>query len=468
MEAVTNQKGGVYFLYGYGGTGKTFMWRTLASALRSQRHIVLTVASSGIASLLLPGGRTAHSKFSIPVPTLENSTCNIHQGSELAELLKQTKLIIWDEATMANRFCFEALDRSLNDIISNDGDSISPFGGRVIVFGGDFRQTLPVIPGGSRSDIVNATINSSYLWDDCQVLSLTKNMRLQKNLDMTSATELKEFSKWILDVGDGKISEPNDGYAEIKIPDEFLIKEFDDPIDAIVRSTYPNLLEQYKNEEFLKSRAVLASTIEIVDKINDYVLSTLPGEEREYLSCDSVDKSDVVEAEAFEALTPEFLNSLRTSGLPNHNIRLKVGTPVMLLRNIDQSEGLCNGTRLIVTRLGNHVIGARIMSEGNDGDEIYIPRMCMSPSQSPWPFKLIRRQFPIMVSYAMTINKSQGQSLERVGLYLPRPVFSHGQLYVALSRVQSKHGLKILIHDRDGKSLDTTTNVVFKEVFQNL
>ncbi|CAH9098340.1 unnamed protein product [Cuscuta epithymum] len=276
MEAANNQKGGVYFLYGCGGTGKIFMWRTLASALRSQRHIVLTIASSGIASLLLPGGRTAHSKFSIQVPTLENSTCNIHQGSELAELLKQTKLIIWDEATMANKFCFEALDRSLNDIINNDGNSILPFGGRVVVFGGDFRQTLPVIPGGSRSDIVNATINSSYLWDDCQVLSLTKNMRLQNSLDMTSATELKEFSKWILDVGDGKISEPNDGYAEIKIRDEFLIKEFDDPIDSIIRSTYPNLLEQYKNEEFLKSRAVLALTIEIVDKINDYVLSTLP------------------------------------------------------------------------------------------------------------------------------------------------------------------------------------------------
>ncbi|CAH9098341.1 unnamed protein product, partial [Cuscuta epithymum] len=71
MEAANNQKGGVYFLYGCGGTGKIFMWRTLASALRSQRHIVLTIASSGIASLLLPGGRTAHSKFSIQVPTLE-------------------------------------------------------------------------------------------------------------------------------------------------------------------------------------------------------------------------------------------------------------------------------------------------------------------------------------------------------------------------------------------------------------
>lgn len=96
------------------------------------------------------------------------------------------------------------------------------------------------------------------------------------------------------------------------------------------------------------------------------------------------------------------------------------------------------------------------------------PRTSMSPSQSPRPFKLTRRQFPLIVSYAMTINKSQGQSLASVGLYLPRLVFSHGQLYVAFSRVQSKQGLKILIHDKKGKAINTTTNVVFKEVFQNL
>jgi ATP-dependent DNA helicase PIF1 len=77
VDAVNNQKGGAFFLHGYGGTGKTFMWRTLASSLRSQKKIVLTVASSGIASLLLPGGRTAHSKFKILVPRHENSTCKI-------------------------------------------------------------------------------------------------------------------------------------------------------------------------------------------------------------------------------------------------------------------------------------------------------------------------------------------------------------------------------------------------------
>ncbi|XP_058733685.1 uncharacterized protein LOC131605332 [Vicia villosa] len=162
------------------------------------------------------------------------------------------------------------------------------------------------------------------------------------------------------------------------------------------------------------------------------------------------------------------LIKLRTSGLPNHRIKLKVGTPIMLMRNLDQSDGLCNGTRLIVTRLASHVSEAKIISGKNIGNLFYIPRMSMSPSESPWPFKLIRRQFPIIVSYAMTINKSQGQSLDSVGLYLPSPVFSHGQFYVAISRVTTKSGLKILIHDKENVPCSITTNVVYKEVFQSL
>src|SRR3954468_18311891 len=162
MDAVEKQQGGVFFLYGYGGTGKTFMWNTLSAALRSRKKIVLPVASSGIASLLLPGGRTAHSRFKIPVPTLETSICNIEKKDHLAELLKMTDLIICDEAPMANKFCFESLDKSLKDIMSGPTKpSETVFGGKVVVFGGDFRQILPVIPRGTRSDIIHATINAS-------------------------------------------------------------------------------------------------------------------------------------------------------------------------------------------------------------------------------------------------------------------------------------------------------------------
>jgi ATP-dependent DNA helicase PIF1 len=274
MNAVRNQNGGVFFLHGYGGTGKTFMWRTLASSLRSQSQIVLTVASSGIASILLPGGRTAHSKFKIPVPTMENSTCDIEHDDERAGLLKQTKLIIWDEAPMAHRFTFEALERTLRDIMSKSMNSEIIFGGKVIVFGGDFRQILPVVPRGCRSDIVHASINASKIWDHCKVLTLTQNMRLQS---CGNPDELAKFSEWILNVGEGKLSEPNDGYADIEIPSELLILDYDEPIPAIVQSTYPNLLDQYKCQKFLQSRAILASTIEVVDQINMYILSLIPG-----------------------------------------------------------------------------------------------------------------------------------------------------------------------------------------------
>ncbi|KAL2951286.1 hypothetical protein AAZX31_19G039700, partial [Glycine max] len=368
---------------------------------------------------------TAHSKFKIPISVFEDSTCNIYQGTQLAELLNETSPIIWDEAPMAHKFCFEALDHSLRDIVKHNSKDNKIFGGKVMVFGGDFRKILPVIPRGSRSDIVNATINSSYLWDHCQILRLTKNMRLQNNMQATNQEETAAFAQWIIDIGDDIIGDENDGYATIEIPQELLITEYNDPIHSIISSTFPDLSHHHNDPEYFQTRAILASTNETVQQVNDYMLIMIPGEQMEYLSYNSVDKSEKIESCHFRSLTTEFLNSSTTSGLPNYCLKLKIGTPIMLLRNLDQTQGLCNGTRLIITRLAKHVIAADIISGTNIGDHVYIPRMSLLPSQSPWPFKLLRRQFPIMLSYAMTINKSQGQSLSSVGLYLPKPVFSH-------------------------------------------
>ncbi|XP_028214934.1 uncharacterized protein LOC114396984 [Glycine soja] len=257
------------------------------------------VASSGIASLLLPGGRTAHSKFKIPVPVFEDSTCNIHQGTQLAELLNQTSLIIWDEAPMAHKFCFEALDHSLRDIIKHNSRDNKSFGGKVMVFGGDFRQILPVIPRGSRSDIVNATINSSYLWDYYQILRLTKNMLLQNNMQATDQEEIMTFAQWIIDIGDGIIGHDNDGYATIEISHELLITEYNDPIHSIVSSTFLDLCHHHNDREYFQFRAILASTNETVQQVNDYILTLIPGEQMEYLSSDSVDKSETIESSHF-------------------------------------------------------------------------------------------------------------------------------------------------------------------------
>jgi ATP-dependent DNA helicase PIF1 len=94
--------------------------------------------------------------------------------------------------------------------------------------------------------------------------------------------------------------------------------------------------------------------------------------------------------------------------------------------------------------------------------------MNLIPSDPGLPFKFMRRQYPLTLCFSMTINKSQGQSLPHVGIYLPKPVFTHGQLYVALSRVTSRKGLKLLILNEDGEVVKETVNVVYREVFANL
>ncbi|CAF4027806.1 unnamed protein product [Rotaria sp. Silwood1] len=100
----------------------------------------------------------------------------------------------------------------------------------------------------------------------------------------------------------------------------------------------------------------------------------------------------------------------------------------MLLRNLDVNQGLCNGIRLIVRSLQNHTIDCEVVTESNKGNRVLIPRITLTPSDPFLPVKLRRHQFPIRLSFAMTINKSQGQTFDRLGLLLPQPVFSRGQL----------------------------------------
>ncbi|CAN6989695.1 unnamed protein product, partial [Brassica rapa subsp. trilocularis] len=340
MGSVDSSLGGVFFVYGFGGTGKTFLWNILSAAIRSRGDVVLNVASSGIAALLLPGGRTAHSRFSIPINPDEFSICKIQPGSDQADLISRASLIIWDEAPMMSKHCFEALDRSLCDIMKTTDER--PFGGKVVVFGGDFRQILPVIPKGNRAEIVTASLNSSYLWRHCKVLELTKNMRLFSEPDSREVEEITEFSKWILDLGNGKINEPNDGEIMIDIPKDLLITECNDPTEFIVSEVYGNTFKDSKDPIFFQERAILCPTNEDVDIINNYMLDHSTGDERIFLSSDSIDPADT-NSQDDSVFTPEFLNSIKISGLPNHCLRLRIGTPVMLMRNLDSTDGLCNG-----------------------------------------------------------------------------------------------------------------------------
>jgi ATP-dependent DNA helicase PIF1 len=194
-----------FFIDGPGGTGKTFVYKLILAKIRSSKNIALAVASSGIAAQLMPGGRTAHSRLKIPFNLNAQSTCYINLQSETATLIQHTRLILWDECPMMHRYAFEALDRTLRDVMSavNPKFKHIPFGNVVIVFGGDFRQILPVVKKGTRCDIVNAAFNRSLLWLNVNVLKLTINMRVQ-SLAGENQQAATEFSEYLLRIGEGK------------------------------------------------------------------------------------------------------------------------------------------------------------------------------------------------------------------------------------------------------------------------
>lgn len=261
-DAVINDTGGIFFLYGFGGTGKTFLWSLLSASLRSRGLVVLNVASSGIASLLLHRGRIAHSRLN---PT-EYTTCTMPVGSDLAELVNLSKLIVSDEAPMMSKYCFDTLDRSMRDVVCCKMDR--PFGGTVIVSGGDFRQILPVIPGAGRDETIIAAINSSKIWRNVTVLTLTKHMRLLGGTNKSESQGLERFSKWILDIGEGKLNEPNSGEVEIDIPKDLLITYCENPVEAIVTAVYVRIYNKKKDRLFLRERAILIPTNKDVGIIN--------------------------------------------------------------------------------------------------------------------------------------------------------------------------------------------------------
>ncbi|CAN1842064.1 ATP-dependent DNA helicase PIF1 [Linum perenne] len=252
--------------------------------------------------------------------------------------------------------------------------------------------------------------------------------------------------------------------ANIVIPPDLMVQKHIDPIQDIVRATYPDLLQNYKNVAYLANRAVLAPHHDMVHKVNAHMLSQIPGEEITYLSSDYIDNEKGKQSVTDPEFPVEMLNSLQVPGFPDHEIKLKVGVPIILLRNIDQSAGLCNRTRMVVKLLGQWFIEAQIISGSNLGESIFLPRMTLTTEYSSLNIVLSRRQYPIAICFAMTINKSQGQTLQQVGLCLQHQVFSHGQLYVALSRVTTRSGLKILSCDSDGNHLKTMQNIVYKEI----
>ncbi|KAK3211996.1 hypothetical protein Dsin_016702 [Dipteronia sinensis] len=198
-------------------------------------------------------------------------------------------------------------------------------------------------------------------------------MRLQTGSSDKNLNDMIEFFEWLLKIGNGNAREDFDGKVTKDVPDEMLIKDQENGLAKLVEFVYPNFLENSNDPNFFQERAILSPTLIDVAMINAYLMSFILEYERTYLSSYTICKEDANFKNEEDTYSPEILNTFTASGLPNHKLNFKVRVPVMLLRNIDQSNGLCNGTRLLITKFSNHVIEAKIFSGNNIGQIVLMP-----------------------------------------------------------------------------------------------
>jgi ATP-dependent DNA helicase PIF1 len=279
---------------------------------------------------------------------------------------------------------------------------------------------------------------------------------------------LRAFDTFLLSLGNGAVDPVSGSTDFVPLPPEMCI-EIDNSSDARTKQSctdlidwvFPRLADRYMDREWLAERAIFAPKNNAVDMINEVCMEMIPGEYETLGSADSV-----VHEEQAGLFAPEFLHTLRAPGMPAHDLRLKKGAILILLRNLNKRGGLCNGTRLIFEGMtGNFVMRCKIVSGEHAGNDVLIPRILTQPSEyRNQPCEWRRLQFPVRVAFGITINKGQGQSLQHAGVWLEEPVFTHGQLYVAASRVGHPDSIRFAIRPTEGMPPNATRNVVYHEV----
>lgn len=212
----------------------------------------------------------------------------------------------------------------------------------------------------------------------------------------------------------------------------------------------------------LASTVLLTATNAIVAELNQTVLTILLGRARLHLSHDSADWNE--QEQGLHVLPIEHLQGVEHASLPPHAVQVKVGVPVILMRNLNPRIGLCNGTRMVVVTTHKWSLQVRLLTGQFAGEFRMIPRVTIHTNEGDFPYIHKRNQFPIRLCFAMTINKSQGQSFSTVGVDLRSPSFSHGQFYVAMSRTSRVSGLHILVTDPESRM---SQNATYKEVLMH-
>ena len=428
-----NNRPALFFIKGAGGYGKTYTYEAICHLARAEKLNLAAIAPTGIAATLLPGGRTVHNRFSLD---LNMTKSGISDGTKDWNELKETVMFVIDEAPMLQKKALKIIDEKLQEIAGID----KLFGDNVVIMGGDFRQTLPIQKYATKSQVIDMCIKNSHLWKYFKTYYLTKNMRTLDN-------EL-EFAQFLLALGDGKLNDEND---EVILPESCV--RYEDIVEEIFGQVIAS-----RNYEEMSKRAILAPLNIEVNEINNDVLKLLNSQEHILLSVDTA------ENEAGFEFPVEYINTLYTNGLPQHELKLKENAIVMLIRNLNVKEGLCNGTRLKIKKIGERIIECIILTGDKVGETVLLPRITLYDDET-FPFTFSRYQFPVKLAFALTMNKSQGQTFNKIGIDLRTQVFVHGQLYAGVSRTRSWEGLVVRLNIENAER--RVKNIVFGEIIAN-
>jgi hypothetical protein len=442
-----------YVIEGPAGTGKTFLYLAIIALLKERLAVHLVVAWTGMAASLLPGGMTCHSAFKLPLNIESNSTSNMDPSAHSFQWqrLMDTQCIIWDEFSMVSTAAFNVV----NSLMQRAHNNNVLFGGVPILLGGDFRQVLPI--PSDNADNRSLSLRNWVYYRSMTRLTLDENQRVNP--------QEVSYIQWLLRVGSGIDVKDTEGNSYARIEPECLV----DSLDKMINRVYgDNILDN------VADCLILAPKNDTVNNVNGVLLERLPGDVVSLFATNTDMVPDTVAN--IERVTPEIMMSHNPSGFPRHELKLKVGAPVMLLRNLDVARGLCNGTRMVVEDINPDCLVCRILKGKFAGEIVFVPRIEFKVDKGNC-HEFTRLQFPISLGFAVTIHKAQGQTVDRVGVYLDSPCFAHGQLYVALSRVRSVNHLCIYIregryqtlcwkdpNDHSKGKVGNTRNYVYREI----